>query len=218
MTRLINLTRQLEYVCLAFGWYLGIGRKLPAKGNQKYDSQDGNDPFNRAKLFNVGYVETLKVYDYQCFIFHDVDHIPEDDRNLYTCPEEPRHMAVSVSKFNYTLAYKMYFGGVSALKKEHMERVNGFSNSYWGWGGEDDDMAYRIKDRRLKITRYPQHIARYTTLGHMQAEPGKDGVTLLRTRRSRYYTDGLNSVKYEIVGNVRHRLYTWISADLKYRQ
>ena len=50
--------------------------------------------FNRAALFNVGYLEAMKVYAYDCFIFHDVDHFPEDLRNIYKCGEQPRHMYV----------------------------------------------------------------------------------------------------------------------------
>jgi hypothetical protein len=34
-------------------------------------------------LMNIGFVEALKIYDYQCFIFHDVDLIPENDNNIY---------------------------------------------------------------------------------------------------------------------------------------
>ena len=49
----------------------------------------GSDAFNRA----------MRPFD--CFIFHDVDLLPENDRNLYTCPEQPRHMSVAVDKFNY---------------------------------------------------------------------------------------------------------------------
>jgi len=52
-------------------------------------------------LMNVGYVEALKERTFDCFIFHDVDLLPEDDRNLYTCPEQPRHMSVAVDKFKY---------------------------------------------------------------------------------------------------------------------
>ena len=48
--------------------------------------QNGAEAFNRAMLFNVGAAEALKQYDYQCFIFHDVDLMPEDDRNIYSCP------------------------------------------------------------------------------------------------------------------------------------
>lgn len=63
--------------------------------------QDENGKFNRAKLFNVGYLESLALYDYECFIFHDVDLVPEDDRILYTCPEKPRHLSVAISTLEY---------------------------------------------------------------------------------------------------------------------
>lgn len=62
-------------------------------------SSDGS--FNRAKLMNVGYVEALKFYEWDCFVFHDVDLLPLDDRNLYTCPEQPRHMSVAVDTFGF---------------------------------------------------------------------------------------------------------------------
>ena len=61
----------------------------------------GDDPFNRGMLMNVGFVEALKLYNYDCFVFHDVDLLPEDDRNMYTCPEQPKHMSVAVDIFEY---------------------------------------------------------------------------------------------------------------------
>lgn len=41
------------------------------------------------------------------------------------------------------LPYTQYFGGVSAVTPEQYMRMNGFPNHYWGWGGEDDDIAAR---------------------------------------------------------------------------
>ena len=49
--------------------------------------------FNRAKLLNVGYLHIMtQVPDCPCFVFHDVDLIPLDDRNSYVCLDTPRHM------------------------------------------------------------------------------------------------------------------------------
>ncbi|XP_064635228.1 beta-1,4-galactosyltransferase 4-like isoform X2 [Lineus longissimus] len=48
--------------------------------------------FNRAKLLNVGYVEAQKFHSYDCFILHDVDKVPEDTRNIYTCANKPKHL------------------------------------------------------------------------------------------------------------------------------
>jgi hypothetical protein len=94
-------------------------------------------------LMNIGYKEAIKDYDWDCFVFHDVDLVPEDDRNLYHCPVNPRHMSSHVNTFNYELPYKEILGGVTAIDRKHFELINGYSNSYFGWGGEDDDLANR---------------------------------------------------------------------------
>lgn len=65
---------------------------------------------------NIGYVEALKQYDYDCFIFHDVDLIPEDDRNLYTCPRQPRHMSVAINTMNYR---SVFLNTLDLLKSTH---------------------------------------------------------------------------------------------------
>ena len=70
-------------------------------------------------------------------------------------------MSVAVDKFKYKLPYKGLFGGVSAMTVDQFKIVNGFSNQYWGWGGEDDDMAKRLKRNNLTITRYKPDIARW---------------------------------------------------------
>ena len=55
-------------------------------------NQHGKEPFNRGELFNVGYVEAMRLSPFTCFIFHDVDLLPEDSRNVYKCGSHPRHM------------------------------------------------------------------------------------------------------------------------------
>ncbi|XP_041354982.1 beta-1,4-N-acetylgalactosaminyltransferase bre-4-like [Gigantopelta aegis] len=177
--------------------------------------------FNRAMLMNIGFKETLKIYDYQCFFFHDVDLIPENDLNLYTCPDNPRHMSAAIDKFKYNLPYTGIFGGVSALSKEHMEKVNGFSNKYFGWGGEDDDMSQRIVQNGLKIIRYPLTIARYKMIKHGREktnEVNKSRFALLNSAKKRMKVDGLNSLKYTVNAIEFRPLYTLINVliDEKY--
>ncbi|XP_023571854.1 beta-1,4-galactosyltransferase 1 [Octodon degus] len=104
----------------------------------------GDSMFNRAKLLNIGFQEALKDYNYNCFVFSDVDLIPMDDHNAYRCFSQPRHISVAMDKFGFSLPYVQYFGGVSALSKRQFLTINGFPNNYWGWGGEDDDIFNRF--------------------------------------------------------------------------
>ncbi|MPC38523.1 Beta-1,4-N-acetylgalactosaminyltransferase bre-4 [Portunus trituberculatus] len=174
----------------------------------------GTGKFNRAMLMNVGALEALRHYPFNCFIFHDVDLLLEDDRNLYTCPEQPRHMSIAIDNMKYRLPYNDIFGGVSAMTVEQFRTVNGFSNKFWGWGGEDDDMSNRIKHHGFFISRYPANVGRYTMLTHKKDNPNPRRYQYLHEGKKRYSSDGLNSVKYRLLDTQLRRLYTWVYVDL----
>lgn len=68
--------------------------------------QAGNYTFNRAKLMNAGLREAMREEDWDCLFFHDVDLIPEDDRNTYVCDSNPKHAAVAMDKFGYKYVWE----------------------------------------------------------------------------------------------------------------
>lgn len=176
--------------------------------------QAAGSQFNRASLMNVGFVEALKQRNWDCMVFHDVDLLPMDDRNLYTCPDQPRHMSVAVDTFGFKLPYTSIFGGVSAMTVKQFRTVNGFSNSFWGWGGEDDDMSNRLKHVGFHIARYPINIARYTMLSHKKEKANPKRYEKLNTGSKRFDSDGLNSLHYRLINLIRKPLYTWVHVEI----
>jgi hypothetical protein len=104
------------------------------------------------KLFNRGAMKNIAAHyafedgcDY--IAWHDVDMLAEDKDGLicdYSYPENhPIHIATKLSKYNYGLGYDQYFGGVVLFTKEQAYQTNGYSNDYWDWGQEDDDLFWR---------------------------------------------------------------------------
>ncbi|XP_047235950.1 beta-1,4-galactosyltransferase 4 [Girardinichthys multiradiatus] len=179
--------------------------------------QAGDATFNRAKLLNVGYLEAIKDFSWECFIFHDVDLVPENDHNLYICDQQPKHLVVGRNVTGYKLRYKGYFGGVTAMTKDQFFQVNGFSNSYWGWGGEDDDLRVRVELQKMKILRPPADVARYTMVFHKRDsgnQVNRNRMNLLGQTTKMWRTDGLNSCKYETLSVARYPLYVNITVDI----
>ncbi|XP_053324069.1 beta-1,4-galactosyltransferase 1-like [Spea bombifrons] len=179
--------------------------------------QHGQSMFNRAKLMNIGYTEAVKDYDYNCFIFSDVDIIPMNLKNLYRCSKYPKHMAHSLDKFNFRLPYKTLFGGIVAFTKEQYLNINGFSNSFWGWGGEDDELYQRVVAAGMIIERAPQNISKAKMMTHMR-DPGNErnqkNVPLISKAKFKMHEDGLSSLEYLLISFTRHRLYTKITVDI----
>ena len=163
---------------------------------EQYDKR----PFNRGKLMNIGFLETEKTHDYSCF--HDVDMLPQNADYSYT---DIAHLASRAEQFEYKMPYSSYFGGVTMFSNEKFRNINGYSNNYWGWGAEDDDLLLRCFENGLHCTRRE---GVYTSLDHERNIDHKkydtnvyllDTQTKNNTRKKIMKIDGLNSCNYTIV-------------------
>ena len=106
--------------------------------------QDNASAFNRGMLLNIGFKEAIKQRcDY--VVFHDVDMIPIDVD--YSSSDYPVHLAT------HNLPFDEYFGGITLFPIEDFKKINGFSNTYWGWGFEDDDLRYRCIKNKIRLDR-----------------------------------------------------------------
>ena len=159
--------------------------------------QADTKPFNRAKLLNIGFLENRES-DY--FIFHDVDMLPEDSDYCYE--ENPTHLSSMVEQFGYKLPYDGYFGGVTLFDKESFEKINGYSNEYWGWGAEDDDVLLRCSTMGIPIFRKS---CKYRSLSHdrkIEQIPYNRNLNKLNNfsanpTQEKIMSDGLSTIKYE---------------------
>ena len=114
--------------------------------------QADNGRFNKAYLMNAGFDYLTKMNDFKCFIFHDVDLLPEDFSNKYGCDFDPIHASLYIDKYEYKRdSMNADWGGVVMITEDIMNSVNGYSNLFWGWGKEEGDMATRIRKNGVEI-------------------------------------------------------------------
>jgi hypothetical protein len=116
-----------------------------------YIIEQSNDQrkFNRGKLLNIGFDYALKRSvkhppRHNIFIFHDVDLLPQPDVSEWyaTVPTKPIHIARVWDRYSNNTKY---FGGIVSFSESDMKRINGYPNTFWGWGGEDDEMQKRLE-------------------------------------------------------------------------
>lgn len=175
--------------------------------------QNVDQLFNRGAMLNIGYLEAKKDKNYPCFIFNDVNKIPANLNNIYACSQVPRHMAVLVSVFKYSLPYETYFDGAVSFLPEHFEKINGFSNRFFGWGGDDEDLYNRVIHHGIEPIRFPNNVSTYLSLVNGNFVINENWRTFI-SEGSQYFTFGLNSVKYSVINRVEEPLFTRITVKL----
>jgi len=111
-------------------------------------SKDGRK-FNRGKPLNIGFEMARKSgRNHDVFIFHDVDLLPDD--NLVPIYATYPTVSIHIGGGRGRYPGKTYLGGVVSLSANDYERTNGYPNSYWGWGGEDDEMRRQLESLSMK--------------------------------------------------------------------
>lgn len=124
-------------------------------------------------------------------------------------------MNVAVNKWQYKLQYKYYVGGVTAISKEVFEKINGFANTFYGWGGEDDDLHHRMKKHNISIFREPANRARFAMLRHDKVEMNSNLETQMKkSNNDELATDGLSSLSYQLLDKKEYPLHTWLLVQL----
>ena len=135
-----------------------VGKYLKNQGidfQMYFCHQDDDKLFNRGATKNIAAEWALKEgCDY--IVWHDIDMIPVEGGGAdYSFPEEgPRHIATQISQMDWQLKYHEYFGGAVLFSKKDLEATNGYSNDYWDWGMEDDDLFWRCHKEGLTNDTY----------------------------------------------------------------
>ena len=140
---------------------------------------------------------------------------------MYKCTATPRHYAAWLNKWNYLAPYEDLFGGISAFTDIAFEKINGYSNEYWGWGGEDDDLSRRTFNGQtgFKMARPDKRVTKYKMIQHEHETNNavnEDRFELLQNFQKHWNTDGLNSLDYQVLSLSREAFYTNVTVDLHY--
>lgn len=111
--------------------------------NQKY----ADLYFNYGKLCNIGFDLTKDDNDY--FVFHDIDILPKDERCDYWYSDKPTHLCTNLRP------YADWIGGAFKINKQQFQKINGFSNDYWGGVFHWNDLHYRLnKHEYLTLSKF----------------------------------------------------------------
>lgn len=130
--------------------------------------QDEKTPFNRAKLMNIGALQASQETKY--FVFHDVDLLPENIDYRYCNHSLKLFTFIKMEDGEYREYKQTNFGGATLVPRDILIDINGFSNSYWQRGSEDDDFLMRHL--------YKGYVPLYDPEGHFDSLPHPNALTL----------------------------------------
>lgn len=109
--------------------------------------------FNRGFLLNVGSL-MIPANESTMLLFHDVDLLPSPQlwRENYIAKNtlEIDHIGQYFHRYK---SMTNYFGGVLRISADTFQKCNGYPNTVFGWGYEDDSQLYRLRQCEMLPTR-----------------------------------------------------------------
>lgn len=160
--------------------------------------------FSRARTINVGATIAADTVDYFCF--HDVDMYPQQAD--YGCPSQPLRL---IKRFSTTFRPRneitgYYFSGAIAIRREQFMALNGFDNSFVGFGSQDEDFFLRCL-----LAGLVPHEDRQGVFGELENPPAERSRQMLKVRkrnkrrlvwqswRNRVGVSGLSDLNYRLI-------------------
>jgi hypothetical protein len=166
----------------------------------KIIEQNDNKQFNLAKLTNIGF-DVFKQEEKDLnwtYIFQPADCYPINvDYNLY----EYDIVYHIVEDYSTQFAKMFCYNPVAFIK------MNGYSNDYWGWGGEDSELLKKTDEFNLKYNRRISNFDRNDDTPNYSLEYIQDGAHTNSINLNKVYSrfkidflnEGLNTLEYELI-------------------
>ena len=104
-------------------------------------------------MINVGFLYAKKDPRFDYLAIHDVDLLPLNPELKYKYPGDGKALHISGPKLHPLYHYSDFVGGILLVTVNDFYRLNGLSNKYWGWGGEDDNFFWRMKRGGVSVLR-----------------------------------------------------------------
>lgn len=161
--------------------------------------QADNLDFNRGKLLNIGVLNTTSNY----FALHDVDKLPVTGN--YSFPVRPRQIAPNPHQT------RSYFGGVTLFNRSVFTHIDGFINSFWGWGGEDNELMFQLYHNKIQAD---WEFGKFIDLPHPRPSKEFDAARWELSQRKRIVKNGLSDCKYELISKEVFDTHTHIKVAL----
>lgn len=145
--------------------------------------QADDNPFNRGKLINVGFLETAAEY----FIAHDVDLICSDKRAYEKRPSVNQLCKSTIQLNHYLGGATMYYGGTFV-------RAGGYHNDYFH-RAEDNEMRFNLHKKQILVYEWN---FQFTTLKHQRPPAEFDPVLWQKAQQPRT-KDMLKTCEYQLI-------------------
>ena len=193
--------------------------------------QTGKAKFNKGALINIGFIEGTYKWEstnddpnsyFDCVVIHDIDLIPENDGNTckYDCLRVPGasawQLSTAIDKYKWGLPMAGV-GGVGMATREAFLLANGWSNRFFGWGGEDNDFFARLSLVGRRMRPVNKTMGRYRSLkkGHNRSGELKNRSILLSSYERRHHLhEGFPTVKYRLQQRKMKESYFFVRLDL----
>jgi hypothetical protein len=166
------------------------------------EQADERKPFNRGAIKNIGFLLTRDESDYVAF--HDVDYWPVCAD--YSFPQSPTCIVWEAGTKLLGSNLALFFGAVVLVSNKDFAAVNGYSNDYWQWGFEDNDLRRRFLLHGIEPAR---RRGAFTPLDHPTEGSTKNYQMSSAVFRRKWdgphasdlERDGISTVRYDVIGS-----------------